>query len=432
VEFAVEPETPFALPPLPSGSGETRHLGDKPQQSSVKAVKIACGDGFVVALDDEGKVWTCWVGSSASEVGHRPGEGTTQVWELHADFKHPLEAQSHHHRITHVSAHFETFFAYAPGSAADGFASSVVLKGSKNDLHRRENEGGRGATPEIVQELQGKGVIKIVVGACASGFLSSQGRALTVQSPCIRRLSLWSPDFGRPTAHLGLLLVGRARSRSNHAGLAANRGCLRLRRPCRPVCICRRRLRLAHRCARARLVQERRRDDAGAGGGPAGRQTRPDTAAPDATHSPRHVAFRSTRPAAVEPAHPWPGWRHLSGPHSRPPDALLRRHACGRAKRPGARPHSRCLPKGQRRATQAAGRAETGDFACPAVAGLQPPRLGGGPVGAGQPARRCRAACARRLAGSSHRRAGREERGRPGDRVEWSSLVPSVRFMCQC
>lgn len=69
------------------------------------------------------------------------------------------------HRITHVSAHFESFFAYSPGSATDNFSSSVVLKGKKSQLHLRENEGGRGATPEVIQELQGKGVIKIVVGA---------------------------------------------------------------------------------------------------------------------------------------------------------------------------------------------------------------------------------------------------------------------------
>lgn len=87
-----------------------------------------------------------------------------RLFHKHTDFRHPLQAQSPQYHITHISAHFETFFAYSPGSIKDDFASSVVLKGSKTDLHRRENQGERGATPEIIQDLQGKGVIKIVVG----------------------------------------------------------------------------------------------------------------------------------------------------------------------------------------------------------------------------------------------------------------------------
>lgn len=89
VEFAVEAVQPYTLPPLIDSVSEPRHLGDQSTESSIKAVKIACGDGFVVALDDEGKVWTCWVGSSESEVGHRPGESATRFWELVSDRSAP-------------------------------------------------------------------------------------------------------------------------------------------------------------------------------------------------------------------------------------------------------------------------------------------------------------------------------------------------------
>lgn len=196
VRFAVEHADPFELPALPTG--EELHFGDRSRAQGAKVVRIACGDGFVVALDENGQVWTCWVGGRADEVGQRQGGGSGSVWEQvsrasrlmparrgstqsdptaalplqHPHFKHPLQGTttaggSTAHSITHVSAHFESFFAYSPGSAADEFATSAVLMGKKDQLHLRDSEGG--ARPQVIDELQGKGVIQIVVGASCRG-----------------------------------------------------------------------------------------------------------------------------------------------------------------------------------------------------------------------------------------------------------------------
>lgn len=81
-------------------------------------------------------------------------------------------------KITHISAHFETFFAYAPGSVADDFASSVVFMGKENQL-RNEEVDATGAEPEVTEELQGKGVIKVAVGDYHYAALTANGKMLT-------------------------------------------------------------------------------------------------------------------------------------------------------------------------------------------------------------------------------------------------------------
>ena len=85
---------------------------------------------------------------------------------------------SHSEKITHISAHFETFFAYAAGSSSDDFATSVVLKGKQSQL-RSEDADATGAEPEVIPELQGKGVIKVAVGDYHFAALTAKGKLLT-------------------------------------------------------------------------------------------------------------------------------------------------------------------------------------------------------------------------------------------------------------
>lgn len=97
----------------------------------------------------------------------------------HPQFRHPQESHDDpSKRITHISAHFTTFFAYFPGSASDAFASSVILQGQKGQL-RSDEAGSRGAKPTVVQELQGKGVIKVVAGDYHSAAITQDGRLYT-------------------------------------------------------------------------------------------------------------------------------------------------------------------------------------------------------------------------------------------------------------
>lgn len=55
------------------------------------------------------------------------------------------------------------FFAYSPGSpeSEPPYSDSLVLKGSVNQLRFTKEDG---AEPEIIPELQGRGVTKVALG----------------------------------------------------------------------------------------------------------------------------------------------------------------------------------------------------------------------------------------------------------------------------
>jgi hypothetical protein len=59
------------------------------------------------------------------------------------------------------------FFAYSPGSADSEppYSTSLVLKGSHDQLRFSREDG---AEPEIIPELQGRGVTKVALGSFLS------------------------------------------------------------------------------------------------------------------------------------------------------------------------------------------------------------------------------------------------------------------------
>jgi len=81
------------------------------------------------------------------------GEGATQVT--------PPESM----KITHISAHFEHFFAYSTGS------SSVVLQGGTITLPESK--------PHIIPELQNKNIISVVLGDYHYAALAANGKLYT-------------------------------------------------------------------------------------------------------------------------------------------------------------------------------------------------------------------------------------------------------------
>lgn len=175
----------------------------EPLPSEEKIVSIASGSNFVVALTGTGRVWTAWVGGSVQDIGSMARGSARRVWEEVSpescgsrsngansrvrffDGQHPtfsLSPANDHgsasNKITHISAHFETFFAYAPGSPADDYATSVVFMGKQEQL-RNEDVDATGAEPEVIPELQGKGVIKVAVGDYHNAALTATGKVLT-------------------------------------------------------------------------------------------------------------------------------------------------------------------------------------------------------------------------------------------------------------
>ncbi|KAL7408952.1 regulator of chromosome condensation 1/beta-lactamase-inhibitor protein II [Mrakia frigida] len=179
-----------------------------PIPSEEKIVKIASGSSFLVALTESGKVWTAWVGGRVEDIGEMVRGSSRKVWEEHPKFSLPppssTSSSSSNSKITHISAHFETFFAYAPGSSSDDFATSVVLKGKQDQL-RSEESDATGAEPEVIPELQGKGVIKVAVGDYHFGALTAKGKLLTWGGYSSGALGLGrTRDVSRPSeVHFG-------------------------------------------------------------------------------------------------------------------------------------------------------------------------------------------------------------------------------------
>lgn len=57
---------PFIFDPLPSGE---------------KVIKIASGANFLVALTEEGKAWTAWVGGKVEDIGEMQRGSSRKIWE---------------------------------------------------------------------------------------------------------------------------------------------------------------------------------------------------------------------------------------------------------------------------------------------------------------------------------------------------------------
>lgn len=83
VTFIKTSEEPFVLPDVPADGFAPVHLGDpvRTDGATDKIVKIACGEGFVVALTEKGKVWTCVVGDGQHEIGRTNDGRSVSVWE---------------------------------------------------------------------------------------------------------------------------------------------------------------------------------------------------------------------------------------------------------------------------------------------------------------------------------------------------------------
>ncbi|CDZ97300.1 FOG: RCC1 domain [Phaffia rhodozyma] len=159
-----------------------------PEIEENKIVQIACGDSFLVALTEKGEVWTAWLGSKVDDIGKLSTGNRRQIWEHHPKFQYPqaprptLEPYDYEYqpynitRMTHVSAHFETFFVYYPGTADSDYSTSIVYKGTKSQLL---SQSSGGVIPSVLKELQGRGVIKVALGDYHVAVLTAKGELST-------------------------------------------------------------------------------------------------------------------------------------------------------------------------------------------------------------------------------------------------------------
>ncbi|KZW01263.1 RCC1/BLIP-II protein [Exidia glandulosa HHB12029] len=170
-EIAFDPVHLPALPALPN-------LGES--KDEVKLVKIAAADLFIVGLTNAGHVLKLDVqplrarqDDNASVLAGTP----LPRWEYlprfsesgyilqHPDISQALSPAPSSVVITHISAHFHTFFAYSTGD------SSVVLQGGDATV--------AATSPTVLPALQQRGVIAVVLGDYHWGALTAQGKLLT-------------------------------------------------------------------------------------------------------------------------------------------------------------------------------------------------------------------------------------------------------------
>ncbi|KAH9004512.1 RCC1/BLIP-II [Lactarius hatsudake] len=164
---------PLRIPPIPR-LPELNDTGLSQEEKSKETVlvKIAAFDNGLIGLTNKGHVL------KFGDLSNEHSFTMSTRWEYLENFSelskvaahpafHPdtgLEAPSSL-RITHITAHFETFVAYSTGS------SSVILMGDGDS---------RGNTlPKILPGLQNRSVISTVLGDYHSGALTIDGQLLS-------------------------------------------------------------------------------------------------------------------------------------------------------------------------------------------------------------------------------------------------------------
>ncbi|EMD39127.1 hypothetical protein CERSUDRAFT_112811 [Gelatoporia subvermispora B] len=176
---------PIRLPPIPANLPEMdTGLGERERAEETRVVKVAGMDNYLIALTNKGHVL---------RYDHLGGEHDYErgAWRFLPEFCDPQRIRANpafaEHdielpealQITHISAHFTTFFAYTPG------ARSLVLMG-KSDTPEP-------FTPLVLPALQNRGVIAVVLGDYHYGALTASGQLLTWGSFSKGALGLGEP-----------------------------------------------------------------------------------------------------------------------------------------------------------------------------------------------------------------------------------------------
>ncbi|KAK6992259.1 SCF-associated factor 1 [Favolaschia claudopus] len=203
------------LPPLP----KLTEIGDlNEDQEEPKIIRIAALDAHLVALTNQGHVVKfLGLGNENTVAGGRwqylpkfseldrvramspfmPAEGSPGI--------EPPQTM----KITHISAHFEKFFAYSTGT------SSVVLMGDTNTTEDSD--------PHIEPALQNKSVISVLVGDWHNAALTSSGKLLTWGGYSAGALGLGDPTTLTPGTP-GAFATERQRLDALERGIGTPRG----------------------------------------------------------------------------------------------------------------------------------------------------------------------------------------------------------------
>jgi len=161
---------PLRIPHIPQ-LPELQDTGTTEELTTL--VKIAAFDNHIIGLTNKGHVL------KFGDLSNENSFDRTTRWQYLENFSELSKVAAHPQfrdenanlkaptslRITHITAHFETFVAYSTGS------SSIILMGDV-----RTNEDSQ---PKIIPELQNRSVISIVLGDYHHGALTADGQLLT-------------------------------------------------------------------------------------------------------------------------------------------------------------------------------------------------------------------------------------------------------------
>ncbi|KAF5351928.1 hypothetical protein D9756_007455 [Leucocoprinus leucothites] len=154
-----------SLPPLP----DIADMGEDYKKHPPKLVKIGGMDSHLVGLTNYGHV-VIFRGLDHEEAMGRAWEYLPEFSELTRLRELPAFSEGkvtlpETLKVTHISAHFNHFFAFSTGS------SSIVLQGETSTTPEFK--------PEIIPELQHKDIISVEIGDYHSTALAANGKLYT-------------------------------------------------------------------------------------------------------------------------------------------------------------------------------------------------------------------------------------------------------------
>ncbi|KAG1881190.1 regulator of chromosome condensation 1/beta-lactamase-inhibitor protein II [Suillus subluteus] len=186
-------EEPTMLPPLPRLPEMS--LGSV---EPVKLVKLAALESRLIGLTNHGHVL------SISRWEYLPNFSEVDKVQQHSAYVSSQLKPPDSLRISHISAQFQTFVAYSPGS------SSVILLGS-HETHADSN-------PVILPALQNNDIISVVLGDYHYGALTSTGKLLTWGEYSRGALGLGDPGMLPPGQPGGYRTEARKRAAVSNGG----------------------------------------------------------------------------------------------------------------------------------------------------------------------------------------------------------------------
>jgi len=165
---------PLIIPPIPQlPELENTGISQEEKSKMTTLIKIAAFDNHLIGLTNKGHVL------KFGDLSNENSFDRSTRWQYLENFSELSKVVAHPTfrnegtgveipsslRITHITAHFETFVAYSTGS------SSIIFMG---DVHTNPD-----SQPKIIPELQNHSVISISLGDYHYGALTSDGQLLT-------------------------------------------------------------------------------------------------------------------------------------------------------------------------------------------------------------------------------------------------------------